>query len=97
MIRQGKRNLAELKARVREALLSGNQTAGIRQEIAEIRGRVAGWESAIKEIGAQDARVIADTIAALRTRIALDTVGAISDRLATLQSPPHPTVQGEQI
>jgi len=93
MVGQGQRTLKELRAAVRGALIDGKETAGIRQQIAEFRGRVAEWEAAIEEIAAQEAKVITDRIAALRLEIGVAATARVADMLAELQPPPWPTAQ----
>jgi len=95
MVAQGRRDLKALKAAVRGALIDGTATGALRDQIAELRGRVAEWEAAIEEIAAHEARVITDRIAALRLDIGVAAAGRFADVLAGLQPPPYPSAQIE--
>jgi len=95
MVGQGLRDMKDLKAAVRGALVNGTATGALRDQIAELRGRVADWGAAIEEIAAREARVITDRIAALRLDIGVAAAGRVADLLAGLQPPPYPSAQIE--
>jgi len=91
MVLQGKRSLKDLKSAIRASLLDGTATGALRDQISELRGRVADWEAAIKDIEQEGSRATADRAAAIRLEVGVEATGGVADKLAELLPPPFPT------
>jgi len=95
MIGDAKRAIKDLNGDIRAALLNGAPTGGLRDQLADVRSRISGWENMLEEIAEQAAKVITDRVAAHRLQIGVSATARIAEVLAGLQPPPFPTAQIE--
>jgi len=80
----------EAEQRLRDALVTGQDTAGIRAEIAAINLRAADARNALDDISAAAARKTAGRFAESLTRRIAAESARIDSKLAALQPPPSP-------
>ena len=81
---------AAAQQRLNDALVTGQDTAGIRAEIAAINLRAADARNALDDISAAAARKTAGRFAESLTRRIAAESARIDSKLAALQPPPRP-------